>query len=99
MQFIVTGRAIDGLPLPPAQAIAAYKATFEILASGDQHQIKHVWPETPPTPTLRTASVVLPDTVNNTRRAVAKALQLPLLAGSADFECPPADATRVVWYQ
>ena len=44
MQFIVTGRAIDGLPLPPAQAIAAYKATFQILAAGDLPRIKHVWP-------------------------------------------------------
>jgi muconolactone delta-isomerase len=44
MQFIVTGRAIDGLPLPPAQAIAAYKATFQILAAGDQPHIKQAWP-------------------------------------------------------
>jgi hypothetical protein len=27
MQFIVTGRAIDGLPLPPEQALGAYCRT------------------------------------------------------------------------
>ncbi|HET6874417.1 MAG TPA: hypothetical protein VFH70_06540 [Acidimicrobiales bacterium] len=44
MQFIVTGRAIDGLPIPPQQALAAYKATFEILAAGDHAHIKAAWP-------------------------------------------------------
>lgn len=44
MQFIVTGRAIDGLPLPPQQALAAYKATFEILAAGNHPHIKAAWP-------------------------------------------------------
>lgn len=44
MQFIVTGRAIDGLPMPPQQALAAYKATFQILAAGDHPHIKAAWP-------------------------------------------------------
>ena len=44
MQFIVTGRAIDGLPMPPDQALGAYKATFEILAAESHPHIKGVWP-------------------------------------------------------
>lgn len=44
MQFIVTGRAIDGLPLPPEVALGAYQATFSLLASGADPRIKGVWP-------------------------------------------------------
>jgi hypothetical protein len=44
MQFIVTGRAIDGLPVPPEQALAAYRASFELLASGTDPHIRGVWP-------------------------------------------------------
>lgn len=44
MQFIVTGRAIDGLPIPPHEALGAYRASFEILARGDIPAIKGVWP-------------------------------------------------------
>ena len=44
MQFIITGRAIDGLPMPPEQALAAYKATFEILAAANHPPIKAAWP-------------------------------------------------------
>jgi muconolactone delta-isomerase len=44
MQFIVTGRAIDGLPMPPAQALAAYKATFELLAADKVPHVKAAWP-------------------------------------------------------
>ena len=44
MQFIVTGRAVDGLPIPAQEALGAYQATFEILARGDDPAIKGVWP-------------------------------------------------------
>ena len=44
MQFLVTGRAIDGLPMAPEQALAAYKATFEILAAGAHPHIRFAWP-------------------------------------------------------
>lgn len=44
MQFIVTGRAIDGLPMPPEAALGAYRATFELLAGGADQRIKGVWP-------------------------------------------------------
>lgn len=44
MQFIVTGRAIDALPLPAAQALTAYKATFEMLAGGNLPHILAAWP-------------------------------------------------------
>jgi muconolactone delta-isomerase len=44
MQFIVTGRAIDGLPMPPTQALAAYKATFELLAAEKVPNVKAAWP-------------------------------------------------------
>jgi len=44
MQFIVTGRAIDGLPTPPAQALAAYKATFELLAADKVPHVQAAWP-------------------------------------------------------
>ena len=44
MQFIVTGRAIDGLPLPPETALGAYRASFELLANGVDPHIKGVWP-------------------------------------------------------
>jgi muconolactone delta-isomerase len=44
MQFIVTGRAIDALPLPAGQALAAYKATFEMLAAGNLPHISAAWP-------------------------------------------------------
>ena len=44
MQFVVTGRAIDGLPIPPPAALGAYQASFEILARGERASIKGVWP-------------------------------------------------------
>lgn len=44
MQFIVTGRAIHGLPMPPEAALGAYRATFELLANGANPNIKAVWP-------------------------------------------------------
>jgi hypothetical protein len=44
MQFIVTGRAIDGLPVPQQESLGAYRATFELLANGTYPQIKGVWP-------------------------------------------------------
>jgi hypothetical protein len=44
VQFIVTGRAIDGLPVPPQQALAAYRASFEMLAKGGDPHVKGVWP-------------------------------------------------------
>lgn len=44
MEFIVTGRAIDGLPIPPQEALGAYQATFEMLARGDNPAIKSAWP-------------------------------------------------------
>ena len=44
MRFIITGRAIDGLPLPADQALGAYQASFELLARGDNPAIKGVWP-------------------------------------------------------
>ncbi len=44
MQFIVIGRAIDGLPIPPQEALRAYQASFAILARGDNAAIKGVWP-------------------------------------------------------
>ena len=44
MQFIVTGRAIDGLPMPPEAALGAYRASFELLASGADPHIMGVWP-------------------------------------------------------
>ena len=44
MQFIVTGRAIDGLPMPPETALGAYRASFELLASAADPRIKGVWP-------------------------------------------------------
>lgn len=44
MQFIVTGRALDGLPIPPDQALGAYRATFEILAGGANPAVKGMWP-------------------------------------------------------
>jgi hypothetical protein len=44
MQFIVTGRAIDGLPMPPQAVLGAYRTTFELLANGANPNIKGVWP-------------------------------------------------------
>lgn len=44
MQFIVTGRAIDGLPVPPDQTLGAYRASFEFFARGDNPAITGVWP-------------------------------------------------------
>ena len=44
MQFIITGKAIDAPMAPPPQAIAAYKATFELLAAGQDQRIKGIWP-------------------------------------------------------
>jgi hypothetical protein len=44
MQFIVTGRAIDGLPVPPQEALGAYRASFELLANGADPHVKGVWP-------------------------------------------------------
>ncbi len=44
MYFIVTGRAIDGLPIPPKEALAAYQVSFEILARGDLPSVKGAWP-------------------------------------------------------
>ena len=44
MQFIVTGRAIDGLPMPPEAALGVYRASFELLASGADPHLKGVWP-------------------------------------------------------
>jgi muconolactone delta-isomerase len=44
MRFIITGRAIDGLPVPAEQALGAYQASFELLARGDNPAIKGVWP-------------------------------------------------------
>ncbi|TML64209.1 MAG: hypothetical protein E6G14_17465 [Actinobacteria bacterium] len=44
MQFIITGKAIDAPMAPPPQAIAAYKATFELFASGTDQRIKGIWP-------------------------------------------------------
>lgn len=43
MQFVVTSRAIDGLPLPTEQALGAYRASFELFARGDNPAIKGVW--------------------------------------------------------
>jgi hypothetical protein len=44
MRFIVTGRAIDGLPVPPREAVGAYRASFELLANGADPHIRGVWP-------------------------------------------------------
>lgn len=44
MQFIVTGRAIDGLPMPPHAVLGAYRASFELLATGTDPHVKGVWP-------------------------------------------------------
>ena len=44
MQFIVTGRAIDGLPVPAPVALGAYRESFELLASGADPRVKGVWP-------------------------------------------------------
>jgi len=44
MRFIAKGKAIDGLPMPPAQALGAYRATFEIFASGSEPRITQVYP-------------------------------------------------------
>lgn len=44
MQFLITGKAIDAPMAPPQQAIAAYKATFELFASGKDQRVKGVWP-------------------------------------------------------
>ena len=44
MQFIITGKAIDAPMAPPPQAIAAYKATFELFAAGQDQRIKGIWP-------------------------------------------------------
>jgi hypothetical protein len=44
MRFIVTGRAIDSLPVPPDVALGAFKATFELLAAGKDARITEVYP-------------------------------------------------------
>lgn len=44
MQFIVTGRAIPGLSMPPQEALGAYHATFESFARGDNPAITGIWP-------------------------------------------------------
>jgi hypothetical protein len=44
MRFLVIGRLIDAPVAPPAQEIAALKATFEHLASGTDPRIKAVYP-------------------------------------------------------
>lgn len=44
MRFLVIGRAIDALPVPPEQALGAYKTTFELLAAGKDSRIKEVYP-------------------------------------------------------
>jgi len=44
MQFIITGKAIDAPMAPPPQAIAAYKATYELFAAGQDQRIKGIWP-------------------------------------------------------
>jgi hypothetical protein len=44
MQFIVTGKAIDAPMAPPSQAIAAYRASFEMFASGKDPRITAVYP-------------------------------------------------------
>jgi muconolactone delta-isomerase len=44
MLFLITGKAIDVPMVPPPQAIAAYKATYELFASGTDRRVKGVWP-------------------------------------------------------
>jgi hypothetical protein len=70
MQFIVTGRAIDGLPLPPAQALAAYKATFEIFAAGTEPHIKAVWPHADERATTLLVEVETADELGDTLSAL-----------------------------
>jgi len=44
MEFLVTGKAIDAPMAPPQEAVAGYKASFEIFASGKDDRIKAVYP-------------------------------------------------------
>ncbi len=44
MQFIVTGRAINALPVSAPQALAAFRETFEMLAGGNVAHITAAWP-------------------------------------------------------
>jgi hypothetical protein len=44
MRFVVTGKAIDPLPVPPEQAIEAFRATFELLAAAKDPRIAEVYP-------------------------------------------------------
>ncbi len=44
MRFIVRGRAIDAPMAPPDQALAAFKASFQMFRSGQLPGIKEVYP-------------------------------------------------------